>query len=68
MASNANAIAEFNAAVERQVQNGLARRQAVRAVVKANPDLHTAYLAATNKPHSIVQGAIKDRHSMIGTR
>jgi len=39
-------IAAFNEAVAEQVKAGKAKAEAVRAVVKADPDLHAAYLEA----------------------
>jgi signal peptide peptidase SppA len=42
-----DAIAEFNAAVQKNVDRGMKRERAVSKVVHENPALHAAYLTAT---------------------
>jgi signal peptide peptidase SppA len=41
-------IAEFSEAVDAKAKSGMTRPKAIAAVVKSNPDLHTAYVAACN--------------------
>ena len=41
-------IAAFDAAVRERTKGGMSRREAVTAVVRSNPDLHAAYIEATN--------------------
>jgi ATP-dependent Clp endopeptidase proteolytic subunit ClpP len=40
--------AEFEAAVDEKLKTGLSRVEAIKAVVKANPELHAAYVQAHN--------------------
>lgn len=43
-----SAVDDFKAAVDEKVKAGMARDKALKAVVKENPELHKAYLAAVN--------------------
>lgn len=43
-----DAVAAWNAAIKSKVDEGLPRSKAVSAVVRENPDLQSAYLAAMN--------------------
>ncbi len=45
----ANAIEEFEARVSAKVARGMDRSRAVREVVRADPDLHQAYLEQYNQ-------------------
>jgi len=47
-------IASWNKAIEDKMQAGFSRSQAVRAVVKEQPELHRQYLAAYNAQHKTV--------------
>jgi hypothetical protein len=47
--AEADPIAEFNAAVEEQMNRGLDRTQATKRVVHANQELHEAFIAAINR-------------------
>lgn len=56
-----DAAADFDAAVRERMKAGGERRKAVVAVAKANPEMHQAYLLATNPKK--VHGKIRDRFS-----
>jgi hypothetical protein len=45
--------------VGERMRNGMGRSEATRAVARANPELHRAYLEATNSPKV---------HALIGER
>ena len=61
--TNQTAVAEFNRRVQAKTAAGQDRKAAVAAVARENPDLHTAYLAATNGPGE-TQKLIQDRHRL----
>jgi len=46
---DANNVTLFNKAVQLKMTQGMSRRQAVAAVVRENPELHKAFLLATNR-------------------
>lgn len=50
-----DAVQEFNAAVEKKMDRGLDRQDAVKAVANQNRELHQRYLLATNS------GAVQKR-------
>lgn len=52
-------VAEFSSQTRKRVDGGMDRMSAVKAVARSNPELHQAYLQATNKPG--VAGAIAAR-------
>ena len=41
-------LALWNEALDAKLQTGLPKAEAVKAIVKENPDLHAAYIAAHN--------------------
>lgn len=47
-AETGDAIAQWNEAVASNMQAGMKKEKAIRACVKANPELHQAYVAAVN--------------------
>jgi signal peptide peptidase SppA len=54
-----DAKAEMSRLVGERMRNGMGRSEATRAVARANPELHRAYLEATNSPKV---------HALIGER
>jgi signal peptide peptidase SppA len=44
----ADAISQWNAAVKEKVGQGMARKQAISALAKSDPELHAAYIAEYN--------------------
>ena len=44
-----DAVAEFNAAVNAQMSDGMNRAKAIYAVIQGDEDLHRRYLLAVNK-------------------
>jgi hypothetical protein len=54
-----DAKAEMSRLVGEKMKSGMSRFDAVKAVARANPELHRAYLEATNNPKV---------HSLIGER
>lgn len=62
-AATGNAVADFGALVSEKVKAGLPRRAAVIAAAKADPDLHRAYLEATN-PGKKQRELIADRFEL----
>jgi len=63
MTSCQDPVATFNERVSSKVEAGASRREAVAAVAREDPDLHTRYLAASNDSAS-KQKLIQDRHEM----
>ncbi len=49
MAEYADPIGEFDARVKAKMKEGVKRERAVYAVTRADPDLHRAYIVATNE-------------------
>lgn len=59
-----DAIAEFNELVAKKMEAGLARRDAIAAVARANPELHFAVVSSTNSRSRRVQDLIEERFSL----
>ena len=53
-------IDQWNAAVRLEMAGGKTKRQAVRAVVRENPELHRAYLIACNRHRPAAVRALQD--------
>ena len=56
-------LAKFNELVTAKIATGLGRRVAIAAAVRSDPDLHTAFLSATNRPGK-AQDLIAERHTL----
>ena len=61
-----NPVALFDQQVRQRMNSGLSRQQAVIAAARARPDLHRAFLEATNSKHSKVQSLIAERFDLVG--
>jgi signal peptide peptidase SppA len=58
---SADPVSAFNEEVQRYLEMGKGRREAVRLATRVNPALHEEYLRATNPDSPAVQNAISDR-------
>lgn len=58
-------VARYDALVRERVANGATRMVACDAVTKAHPELHKAYLLATN-PSRAAQRKIEDKYEAVG--
>ncbi|MCX7429055.1 MAG: S49 family peptidase [Planctomycetia bacterium] len=59
--ASVGAVAEFGDQVAERMRAGLGRRDAVRAVAGAHPELHAAYVASTNPNTRRVQDLVAER-------